>query len=146
MIRISLKLSFFFIFLASCITVNYNPTVPEKKQEKVLEKKSSNINNSKPKMSASKRKKIIELGEKAGETLGICLVKLMRTGIITKSESDEFIKKVSRGLKVKNMLLFATATKDDNFCVKMVPYFIDKDSYELDDALNKYWKSRGKRG
>ena len=145
MTKLTLKLAIFFIFVSSCITVNYNPSVPEKKQEKVLPKKSSNIINSQPKLSEDKKQKLYKFTEKAGLALGNCLGKLVRSGYITMSEGNEFVKKVSRGLKIENALLFSSATKDDKFCIEIVPRFIDKDSYELDQALNKYWKTRGKR-
>ena len=145
MIKLTLKLFIFFIFLTSCITVNYNPSVPEKKQEKVSKEKSSNIINPKPKSPQDKNRELKKLTENAGKALAGCLYKLETRGYITRAESDEFIKKVSRGLTVKNALLFATATKDNKFCVEMVPRFIDRDSYELDTILNNYWKSKGKR-
>ena len=138
MINLTLKLFIFFIFLTSCITVNYNPTVPVKKPEKVLPKKSSNINNSKPKISADKKRELLKIVRDSAKSLGECLAKLESTGFITKSQSKEFVKNISRGLKRENFVLFAAATKDDNFCIKFVPFYIDKDSSVLDDALKKY--------
>ena len=96
-------------------------------------------------MSEDRKRKLLKFTEDAGLALWNCLAKLQLIGLITKSQGKEFVQKVSRGLKVENMLLFGSATKDDNFCTKFVPYYIDKDSYELDDALNKYWKNRKKR-
>ena len=148
MFKLFVNLIIFFL-VSSCITVNYNPQIPQKTKEKSLQDKQStnnNFNKSKPNnLSEERRKKLVEFTKIAGKSFGNCLEKLKFSGLITRSQSKKFIYKVTRGLKVENMLLFATATKNDDFCIKWVPYYIDKDSYELDDAINRYWEKRKKR-
>ena len=131
---------FILIFLSSCITINqYESSKP------VVEKQSKNTSFNKPKspkLSYKNKKKLEEITIKAAETLAKCLAKLVKVGEMTVNDAHDFKDKIAYGLKIENTLLFSTMTENEQFCYKWVPIFHKKDSYVLDEELNKFWKRR----
>ena len=131
-------------FLCSCITINTyeksSTPIPEKKQSNRTnfnEKKTSKLSN-------EAKHKLTKITKKAATHLANCLAKLIRVGQMSRKDAFDFKDKISYGLKVENTLLFATMTQDEQFCYKWVPIFSKKDSYVLDEELNKFWKRRKK--
>ena len=136
----SLFTIFILIFLSSCITINqYENSKP------VVDKKTNNSNFNKPKspkLSYKDKKQLEEITIKAADTLAKCLVKLVNVGVMTRNDAHDFKDKLAYGLKIENTLLFSTMTENEQFCYKWVPIFHKKDSYILDEELNKFWKRR----
>jgi len=148
MIKLTLNLIILF-FLSSCITINQY----ENSSKPALDIESKDTTSNKPKSSKTKsskmskeaKEKLFKLAEDSGVVFGKCLNKLVRSGYMTKQERQDFLKKVTYGLKPENMILFANMTQIDKFCFKWVPVFSKKDSYVLDEELNKFWDEYDKR-
>ena len=136
---------FILFSLSSCITINQY----ESSNKPVVDKQSNNNNLNKPKskppMSKEEKEKLYKLAKDAGKVFRKCLDNLVNVGLMTRQESEEFHQKVNYGLEPQNMILFATLTEKDEFCIKWVPIFSKKDSYVLDKRLNEYWEKRRKK-
>lgn len=148
MFKLTLNLIILF-FLCSCITINQYES--SSKPALDIESKDTTSNEPKPsktkssKMSKEAKEKLFKLAEDSGVVFGKCLNKLERAEFITKQERQDFVNKVTNGLKPANMILFASMTEKDEFCFKWVPVFLKKDSYVLDKELNKFWDKYDKR-